>query len=162
LKAGFEATTLEAPQKLKGLAKSYLLIKDQDDEVERFKGEDSGNKDEQEPSAGEENTVRAPVNNIDLVVAIHAAEARQAEIDAQQYGAFLLKVKEEHQQELNEAREQQEKHAEYASRLEKVHCSVLPLWQTYLLFLASRHYLKRKKKEFIGLQIEYDKSDFNT
>lgn len=119
LKAGFEATTLEAPQKLKGLAKSYLLIKDQDDEVERFKGEDSGNKDEQEPSAGEENTVRAPVNNIDLVVAIHAAEARQAEIDAQQYGAFLLKVKEEHQQELNEAREQQEKHAEYASRLEK-------------------------------------------
>jgi hypothetical protein len=74
---------------------------------------------EQEPSAGEENTVRAPVNNIDLVVAIHAAEARQAEIDAQQYGAFLLKVKEEHQQELNEAREQQEKHAEYASRLEK-------------------------------------------
>ncbi|CAM6060221.1 unnamed protein product [Sphagnum tenellum] len=119
LKVGFEATTLEAPQKLKGLAKSYLLIKDQDDEVERFKGEDSGNKDEQEPSAGEENTVRAPVNNIDLVVAIHAAEARQAEIDAQQYGAFLLKVKEEHQQELNEALEQQEKHAEYASRLEK-------------------------------------------
>ncbi|CAK9883084.1 unnamed protein product [Sphagnum jensenii] len=119
LKVGFEATTLEAPQKLKGLAKSYLLIKDQDDEVERFKGEDSGNKDEQESSAGEENTVRAPVNNIDLVVAIHAAEARQAEIDAQQYGAFLLKVKEEHQQELNEAREQQEKHAEYASRLEK-------------------------------------------
>ncbi len=45
MKAGFEATTLEAPQKLKGLAKSYLLIKDQDDEVERFKGEDSGNKD---------------------------------------------------------------------------------------------------------------------
>jgi len=28
LKVGFEATTLEAPQKLKGLAKSYFLIKD--------------------------------------------------------------------------------------------------------------------------------------
>jgi hypothetical protein len=42
---GFEATTLEAAQKMKGLAESYFLIKDQDDEVERFKGEDSGNKD---------------------------------------------------------------------------------------------------------------------
>ncbi len=41
---GFEATTPEAPQKLKGLAKSYFLIKDQDMEVERFKGEKSGNK----------------------------------------------------------------------------------------------------------------------
>jgi hypothetical protein len=41
---GFEATILEAPQNLKGLAKSYLLIKDQDIEVERFKGENSGNK----------------------------------------------------------------------------------------------------------------------
>jgi hypothetical protein len=37
---GFEATTPKAPQKLKELAKSYLLIKNQDDEVERFKGED--------------------------------------------------------------------------------------------------------------------------
>jgi hypothetical protein len=37
---GFEATILEAPQKLKGLAESYLLIKYQDHEVERFKGED--------------------------------------------------------------------------------------------------------------------------
>ncbi len=42
---GFEATTLEAPEKLKGLVESYLLIKDQDIEVERFKGENSGNKD---------------------------------------------------------------------------------------------------------------------
>jgi hypothetical protein len=37
---GFEATIPKAPQKLKGLAKSYPLIKYQDDEVERFKGED--------------------------------------------------------------------------------------------------------------------------
>jgi hypothetical protein len=37
---GFEATTPEAPHKLKGLTKSYFLIKNQDDEVERFKGED--------------------------------------------------------------------------------------------------------------------------
>jgi hypothetical protein len=37
---GFEATTPKAPQKLKGLVESYLLIKDQDDEVEIFKGED--------------------------------------------------------------------------------------------------------------------------
>ncbi len=37
---GFEATTNEAPQKLKELVESYFLIKDQDDEVERFKGED--------------------------------------------------------------------------------------------------------------------------
>jgi hypothetical protein len=36
---GFEATTPKASHKLKGLAESYLLIKDQDDEVERFKGE---------------------------------------------------------------------------------------------------------------------------
>jgi hypothetical protein len=41
---GFEATILEAPQKLKGIAKSYLLIKDQDIKVERFKGENNGNK----------------------------------------------------------------------------------------------------------------------
>ncbi len=41
---GCEATTPKAPQKLKGLAKSYLLIKNQDIEVERFKGENSGNK----------------------------------------------------------------------------------------------------------------------
>jgi len=41
---GFEVTTPKAPQKLKGLAKSYLLIKDQDIEVERFKGENNGNK----------------------------------------------------------------------------------------------------------------------
>jgi hypothetical protein len=37
---GFEATIPKAPHKLKGLAKSYFLIKDQDDEIERFKGED--------------------------------------------------------------------------------------------------------------------------
>jgi hypothetical protein len=37
---GFEATTPKASHKLKGLTKSYLLIKDQNDEVERFKGED--------------------------------------------------------------------------------------------------------------------------
>jgi hypothetical protein len=37
---GFETTILRAPQKLKGLADSYLLIKDEDDEVERFKDED--------------------------------------------------------------------------------------------------------------------------
>ncbi len=42
---GFVATTLEAPQKLIGLTESYLLIKDQDIEVESFKGENSGNKD---------------------------------------------------------------------------------------------------------------------
>jgi hypothetical protein len=42
---GFEATTPKAPQKLKGFAKSYILIKDQNIEVERFKGENSGNKD---------------------------------------------------------------------------------------------------------------------
>jgi hypothetical protein len=60
----------------------------------------------------------------------------------------LDSYQEEHQRELIEAQEQQEKHAEYASRLEKVHCSVLPLWQAYLLFLASRHYLKRKKKVY--------------
>jgi len=41
---GFEATIPEAPQKLKGLAKSYLLIKDQNIKIERFKGENSGNK----------------------------------------------------------------------------------------------------------------------
>jgi hypothetical protein len=37
---GFEATTPKAPQKLKRLAKPYLFIKDQDDEVEILKGED--------------------------------------------------------------------------------------------------------------------------
>jgi hypothetical protein len=37
---GFEETTPKAPQKLKGLAESYFFIKDQDDEVEIFKGED--------------------------------------------------------------------------------------------------------------------------
>jgi hypothetical protein len=42
---GFEATTPKAPQKLKGLVESYFLIKDQDIEVERFKGENNGNKD---------------------------------------------------------------------------------------------------------------------
>jgi hypothetical protein len=31
--------------KIKGLVESYLLIKDQDIEVERFKGENIGNKD---------------------------------------------------------------------------------------------------------------------
>jgi hypothetical protein len=31
---------------------------------------------EQKPSAGEENIMRAPVNNIDLVGAIHVVEAR--------------------------------------------------------------------------------------
>jgi hypothetical protein len=40
---GFEATNLEAPHKLKGLAESYL-IKNQDIKVERFKGENNGNK----------------------------------------------------------------------------------------------------------------------
>jgi hypothetical protein len=48
---------------------------------------------EQEPSTGEENTMRAPFNNIDFVGAIHAVEVRQAETNAQQYGVFLLKVK---------------------------------------------------------------------
>jgi len=43
---------------------------------------------EQEPLAGEENTVRAPINNIDMVGAIHAIEARQNKIDARQYGVF--------------------------------------------------------------------------
>jgi hypothetical protein len=37
---------------------------------------------EQEPSAGEENTVRASIYNIDLVGAIHVLEARQAKINA--------------------------------------------------------------------------------
>jgi hypothetical protein len=41
---GFETSTPKAPQKLKGFAKSYLLIQDQDIEVEKFKGENSGNK----------------------------------------------------------------------------------------------------------------------
>jgi hypothetical protein len=48
---------------------------------------------ELKPSAGEKNTVKAPVNNIDLVGAIHVVEAKQVEIDAQQYGVFFLKVK---------------------------------------------------------------------
>jgi len=48
---------------------------------------------EQKPSAGEKNTVKAPVNNIDLVGAIHVVDARQVQIDVQQYGVFLLKVK---------------------------------------------------------------------
>jgi hypothetical protein len=38
---------------------------------------------EQEPSARDKNTVRALVNNIDLVGIIHAVETRQAEIDVQ-------------------------------------------------------------------------------
>ncbi len=42
---GFGTTTLEAPQKLKGLIKSCFLMKDQDIEVERFKDENRGNKD---------------------------------------------------------------------------------------------------------------------
>ncbi len=37
---GFESTTPKAPQKLKKFTESYFLIKDQDDELERFKGED--------------------------------------------------------------------------------------------------------------------------
>ncbi len=37
---GFEVITPKVPQKLKGLAKFYFLIKNQNDEVERFKGED--------------------------------------------------------------------------------------------------------------------------
>jgi hypothetical protein len=37
---GFEATTPRAPKKSKGLTNSYYLIKDEDDKVERFKGED--------------------------------------------------------------------------------------------------------------------------
>jgi hypothetical protein len=41
---GFEATIPEVPQTLKGFAKSYFLIKDQDIEVEIFKGEHNGNK----------------------------------------------------------------------------------------------------------------------
>lgn len=44
-------------------------------------------------SAGQECTGRTPVMNVDLVEAIHAAEASQAKIDAQQYEAFLNKVK---------------------------------------------------------------------
>jgi hypothetical protein len=49
---------------------------------------------EQEPLATEENTMRAHINNIDLVGAIHAVEARQVEIDVQQYGVFFcLKLK---------------------------------------------------------------------
>ncbi len=49
---------------------------------------------EQEPLAREENTMRAHINNIDLVGAIHAVEARQVEIDVQQYGVFFcLKLK---------------------------------------------------------------------
>jgi len=36
---------------------------------------------EQEPLAGEENTVRAPINNIHPVWAIHAAKARQLQVD---------------------------------------------------------------------------------
>jgi hypothetical protein len=42
---GFWSNHYEAPQKLKGLAKLHLLIKDHDIEVERFKGENNGNKD---------------------------------------------------------------------------------------------------------------------
>jgi hypothetical protein len=42
---GFETTTPKAPHELKGLAESYLLIKDQDIEVERFKRENNVNKD---------------------------------------------------------------------------------------------------------------------
>jgi hypothetical protein len=37
--------------------------------------------------------MRAPINNIDLMGTIHVVEARQAKIDVQQYGVFLLKVK---------------------------------------------------------------------
>jgi hypothetical protein len=37
---GFEATTPRVPHKLKGLVDSYFFIKDEDDEVEIFKGED--------------------------------------------------------------------------------------------------------------------------
>jgi hypothetical protein len=36
--------------------------------------------------------MRAPINNIDLVGEIHVVKARQAKIDVQQYGVFLLKV----------------------------------------------------------------------
>jgi hypothetical protein len=39
MKLGFEATTPKAPPKLKRLADSYFFIKNQNDEVERFKGE---------------------------------------------------------------------------------------------------------------------------
>jgi hypothetical protein len=42
---GFDVTTPKAPQKLKGLTESYLLIKNQDIEVGKFKGENNGNKD---------------------------------------------------------------------------------------------------------------------
>jgi hypothetical protein len=38
---------------------------------------------EQEPSVREKNIVRAPINNIDLMGAIHAVEIRQAKIDVQ-------------------------------------------------------------------------------
>jgi hypothetical protein len=48
---------------------------------------------EQELSAGQECPDRTPVMNVDLVEAIHAAEASQAKIDAQQCEAFLNKVK---------------------------------------------------------------------
>jgi hypothetical protein len=42
---GFEVTTPEAPKKMKGLAESYLLIKYQNIEVERFNIENNGNRD---------------------------------------------------------------------------------------------------------------------
>jgi hypothetical protein len=37
---------------------------------------------EQEPSVGKENPIRAHVNNIDLVGAIHVVKTKQSEIDA--------------------------------------------------------------------------------
>jgi hypothetical protein len=43
LKVGFEGVVLEASRKLRGIAEANLLLKDQDDEVERH--EDSGKKD---------------------------------------------------------------------------------------------------------------------
>jgi hypothetical protein len=43
---------------------------------------------EQEPSVREENTMRAPINNINLVGTIHVVEVSQTKIHVQQYGFF--------------------------------------------------------------------------
>jgi hypothetical protein len=121
---------VDHPDVNNGFSETFLLLKAHEENLRRFKedsiaesGEHQVQAEQSSKEGGvlvEEGRLGSTAGVVGLGTVVQAAESRQAELDAAKFSEILIRLDEGHKEELREAQAQQMRHAEYASRLEKV------------------------------------------
>ncbi|KAJ7517690.1 hypothetical protein O6H91_21G035500 [Diphasiastrum complanatum] len=145
------ATSTSDAQHIKegALSETYLLQKGHEDNVKRYL---EGQKEETSDAVLSDQSVEEKIDGhnsevvgdagrsskddkpaIDIVAAIHAAEQRQAQIDAAAFVEQLQNVEDRYQRELKDVRAKMLMYAEHAKRLQQEEASKLKQEETQLL-----------------------------